>query len=137
MNGEPETIAGIPAAIVQEALEKRETAKHANAMPFPGPLKDAFSIVPNIQVDKFSVRPFYDGDYDIICTLGNPLGELMASTISGKSSNTDYFPRGQTAWEICYLFTNGIEKMPFGSSGRNIQAKCKAFIYEVQAGWID
>ena len=110
MNGEPETIAGIPAAVVQEALEKRQATALANQVPFPGPLKDAFSIAPNIKVGEFSVRPFYDGDCDLLMTLGNPFGEFISSTLDAKNPDAEYKPRGQTMWEICYLFTNDIEK---------------------------
>lgn len=110
MNGETETIAGIPAAAVHAALDKREAIKAANATPLPGALKDAFAVAPNIQVNKFSVRPFYDGDFDILVSLGNPLGEIMMTTINGTGDKPNYVPRGQVGWEICYLFTNPIEQ---------------------------
>lgn len=94
---------------VAEIQEKRASVMEANAAPFPGSTRDAFSIVPDIKVDKYSIRPFYDGDYDILTELNNPLSELMAANIEGREAKKDYVPRGQPAYEICYLFTTAIE----------------------------
>lgn len=97
--------------IVTEVQGKREAVKVANATPFPGSLKKAFSIVPSIEVGPFKVRPFYDGDFDILITIGNPLGDLMAKKMANNDVALDnYFPRGQTVWEICYLFTTPIRQ---------------------------
>lgn len=95
---------------VEEIQAKREAVKEANAVPFPGALKDAFDIAPEIIVGDYRIRPFYDGDYDILASLENPLASAMAEVMERKDSKTDYLPRGQTAWEICYLFTNPIEQ---------------------------
>lgn len=90
--------------VVADIQEKREAIRVANATPLPGPLKDAFAIVPDITVGPYKVRPFYDGDYDILTQLENPLAQFIGDTFSKKESS-GYMPRGQVCWEICYLFT--------------------------------
>jgi hypothetical protein len=103
----------LPGAADRVALNKdaQEAASRANATPFPGPLKDAFAIAPDIKVGPYSVRPFCEIDWEFLQTLAHPLNDILMSRLGGKENDTDYMPRGQVAWELCYIFTHPIDEV--------------------------
>lgn len=91
---------------VQEIQEKREVLAEANNTPFPGPMRDAFAIAPEISVGKFKVRPFYEIDFEFLTAIGDPLKMLV------EQSATDAFePRGKPVWQICFMFTHDVDEV--------------------------
>ena len=80
--------------------EREDNAgRRAAAEPLPGPLRDAFAIQPNITVGPFSVRPFYDIDFEFLALLQHPLHKMMTA------NEGDFVPRGPHAWELCWIMT--------------------------------
>ena len=96
---------------VAEIQERREATARASATPLPGSLADAFSLAPEIKVGKYKVRPFCEIDFEFLQALEHPLYEMLIATFSGKENKADYFPRGQVAWELCYIFTHPIDEV--------------------------
>lgn len=127
---EKETIAGIPAEKAREIIETRKATNEANRVPFPGPLRQAFAVTQNIQVGPYSVRPFYEGDFEWLQELNHPLHKMMDKD-SGDDAWTEDLTkvRGQAAWNICYLMTTPaeeIESMQDSPDGmKQLQAKAK------------
>jgi hypothetical protein len=77
----------------------------------PGPLKDVFSVQPDIVVGPYRVRPFYDGDFENLSALGHPLHKLMVDGMSGKEPPKEMDPmvRGPALWEMAWMLTREIE----------------------------
>lgn len=106
---QPEKIAGIPAEKAREIMQDRKDVAQANRTPFPGELRDAFSVAPDIKVDRYTVRPFYDGDLDVLQTINHPLAEMAFGKGGwGEDLKTT---RGQMAWTLCYLMTTTAENI--------------------------
>lgn len=94
------------AAKVEEIQAKREAIKEANAVPFPGALKDAFAIAPEIVVGDYKIRPFYEIDFEFLISIGDPLNLLVEN-----STKEDFAPRGKPVWQICFMFTHGVDEV--------------------------
>lgn len=97
---------GLPPEKLQELLLNKAAATEAAKAPFPGPLRKAFTTPLTKTVGPFKVRPFFDGDYDILAALEHPLQLFLSNSLSedawGKKLKTI---RGQDAWNLCHLFT--------------------------------
>lgn len=89
----------------QMAVED-QAARYALTEPLPGPLADAFAIVPGITVGPYTVRPFYDIDYEFLDLLKHPLYRLMQEQILGTQVKVEYFPMGLPAWQACWIMTH-------------------------------
>ena len=96
---------------VADIQERKEAVVRAIATPLPGSLADAFSIAPEITVGKYKIRAFCEIDFEFLQALQHPLYEMLIATFSGKENKSDYFPRGQVAWELCYIFTHSIDEV--------------------------
>jgi hypothetical protein len=76
--------------------------KIAAATALPGPLVDVFSPKPNIEVGPYSVRPFYDLDFELLQKLEHP----FAAFATGNTEEIEKFiPTGQNAWALFWLLT--------------------------------
>lgn len=84
-----------------------DAAARANTIPLPGPLADAFSVAPEIKVGKYTVRPFYDADFEFLQTLNHPLHELMIESQAGGKIDSSKQKRS-SVWELFYIFTHEI-----------------------------
>ena len=83
-----------------------DAGRRALAEPLPGPLRDALAIDGAIKVGRWSVRPFYDIDYEFLSMLDHPLYRMMRSAMAGgPEPDDDMTPRGPTAWELAYILT--------------------------------
>ncbi len=115
---------------VAEIQAKRAAVSEANSNPLPGSLKDAFAIAPEIKVGKFTVRPFYEIDFEFLTVIGDPLNMLVET--SGKD---DFMPRGLPVWQICFMFTNDVDTVEAllkqGIEAYNAAAK-KSFCTKIQ-----
>lgn len=80
----------------------------ANSTPLPGPLRDAFNPRPDIQVDKYSVRPVVDRDLEFLQHLDHPLHRHFTKQTEDIMSQVF---RGRPAWELCYLFTHKFQEV--------------------------
>jgi hypothetical protein len=98
----------IAEGVKRQAVED-EAAKRALSTPFPGALRDAFAIQPDIKVGKYNVRPFYDIDFEFLSALEHPLHKLMVNGINGVKVEDNFFPRGPMAWELAFIFTRSID----------------------------
>jgi hypothetical protein len=87
-----------------------QAGREAAHKPFPGSSKAAFDIFPNKQAGPFSIRPFYDGDFDILESINHP---LIAWVSEPEESRKSKYPptRGKTAWEIMWLLSTPIEEI--------------------------
>lgn len=100
---------------IQEGLLRQQqedlAARKASAEVLPGPLRDVFAVQPEIKVGKWSVRPFYDLDFEILQSTQHPLYEEMMAGIEGRETRQNYLPRGQSAWTLFYMMTRDPEKL--------------------------
>ena len=77
----------------------------AAALALPGPLVDIFAPQPEIQVGKYSVRAFYDADFEFLQLLGHP----FAAFAVGQTGELETFvPRGPIAWQLFWLMTRPV-----------------------------
>lgn len=81
----------------------------------PGPLKDAFAIAPDIQVGPYTVRPFFDIDYEFLEALEHPLDQMFKDMIEGKVDKdgmpvTKFLPRGLAAWQAIWIMTRPVDE---------------------------
>jgi hypothetical protein len=103
----------IPQVILdgQRRQEMEDVAgREAASRPFPGTTKEAFNLFPEIQVADFKVRPFYDGDFDILESINHPFIAWMMSNEAEKK-NRLYKIQGRAAWQIMWLLTTPIEEI--------------------------
>lgn len=111
----------IAETVARQARE--DTAgRRAAAEPLPGPLRDAFSILPNIEVGPYSVRPFYDIDFEFLAMLEHPLHKMMTA------NEGDFTPRGPHAWELCWILTRDadtVEGIIQGEGLKGLRAHAK------------
>ena len=85
-----------------EFQNEQSLVTKANSTPLPGPLCDVFAPVQAITVGPYTVRPMLDRDLEFLQFLDNPLyGHFY-----DKKADMLQFIQGQTAYELCYLFTH-------------------------------
>ncbi len=75
----------------------------ANSTPLPGALRNAFKINPDIQVDKYTIRPVVDRDVEFLQELEHPLYRHVMGSVQNVIGE---IIRGRPAWQLCYLFTH-------------------------------
>lgn len=98
-----------------EAIAKEDgVLRRAASTAMPGPLKDAFAISPNITVGPYSIRPFYDIDYEFLEMLNHPLDRMFKDVMEGKVDKdgmpeTKFLPRGLPAWQAFWMMTRPVD----------------------------
>ena len=113
MNGE-HNIPGL-AEKIEQAKQERDAAAAANAVPLPGPLGEAFSPCQDIKVNSYTVRPFYDIDFEILQMVDHPLARMALG--GERYGETIKDLRGKSAWIICWLLTHGVDEVDDISQG--------------------
>lgn len=98
----------------QQDAEGMAAAKSA----LPGPLRDAFALNPNIQVGEFSVRPFYDADFEFLSWLNHPMAGIGPQFLLGNDDATvaqkfeavvtNIIPSGPSFWQLAWLLTRDV-----------------------------
>lgn len=86
---------------------KDDVTRQAAKRPLPGNARKIFSITPDIKVGPWTVRPFYDGDFDILESLDHPLLRWMSDK-DIESRLKHYKMRGLAAWQLLWLMTTPI-----------------------------
>ncbi len=125
------------AQILAELAKKDELARQAAANPLPGPLTDVFAIQQDIQVGQWTVRPFYDIDFEFLHTLEHPLAVMMAKGIQGQTQDTvAYIPRGPDAWVLAWIMTRSPEDVEavFKRSITEVRERAKNEFSKLQLG---
>lgn len=109
----PSNIPQLPPEKVAELIEDRKAQAEANRIPFPGAARDAFAPPLAIQVGSRSVRPFYDGDVDILEALNHPLHKMAFAPMADDSGWGEDLGtvRGQMGYNLCYLMTIPVAEM--------------------------
>lgn len=81
--------------------------KRALAEPFPGALKDAFALAPEIEVGPFKIRRFRDGDFKLLAKINSPLNDFLRACLLGDSTGggARLEPTGQDMWNLALVFT--------------------------------
>lgn len=95
---------------IQQTLDKQfkedQAGRVASAVPLPGALADVFALHQDIEVGRWSVRPFYDIDFEFLQNLRHPLfGTLMKQAGQFAGEVEEFTPRGEHAWTLCWMLT--------------------------------
>lgn len=124
---------GDPVEVIEKDLERKrregQVALAAAAVPFPGPAADAFSVVPEVPVGPYKVRPFYDIDWEFLKALDHPWYNAMAASLRAEESNVQFVPMGQPVWDLAYVFTTSPDEVEalFRQGGKDaVQAQSRA-----------
>ena len=116
--------------LLAKVQQDEQAGRRAMAEIKPGPLRDIFALAPDIQVGKWSVRPFYDIDIEVLQELKHPLYDELMSSMNSQEPKADYVPRGQSAWTLFWMMTHTPEEVEasLGASGglRKIEVLGKA-----------
>lgn len=93
----------------QEAVERivrQDAAGHrAAAAALPGPLKEAFALAQGIPVGPWTVRPFYDIDFEFLAALDHPLSKMYRDALRGADTTAMFIPSGYPMWEAAWVMT--------------------------------
>ena len=112
MNGEHNLPPGL-AEKVEQAKQENAIAAKANAAPLPGPLAEAFSPCQNIVVKAegktFTVRPFYELDFEVLMMCKHPLANMALGGDKFGEKMQDL--RGEPAWVACWLLTTDLDEV--------------------------
>lgn len=106
MNKEPKNIEAEIAEKVRAQKQEDAVGKFAASLALPGPLVDIFAPQPAIQVGKYSVRPFFDADFEYLQLLKHP---FAAFAVGQTASLESFIPRGPEAWQLFWIMTNPVE----------------------------
>lgn len=93
---------------LKELVQDDRITAEAGRTPFPGALRDAFKIGTEIEVGKYKVRPFFDGDIDVLLTLDHPLAKMAFGEDGWGELKTT---RGQMAWDLCWVMTQPVQNV--------------------------
>ena len=118
MNGDINTIPGLQEKIAQAAQEK-EIIAQANTTPLPGALRETFSPAQNIVVGQYTVRPFYDIDFEVLQMTEHPFAAMALGGEHYGEKLSDL--RGRHAWLACWLLTHSVDEVDEAS-----QSGCEA-----------
>lgn len=124
---------GNPVEVIEQDLERKrregQVALAAAAVPFPGPAADAFSVVPEIPVGPYKVRPFYDIDWEFLKALDHPWYHIMSASLQQQESGVSFVPMGQPVWDLAYVFTTTPDEVEalFKQGGKDaVQAQARS-----------
>lgn len=129
----PEMEAKAQAAIA-EIIQFDSGRKRASAEALPGPLKEAFSLVKDITVGQWRVRPFYDIDFEFFAALEHPLDRMYKDAVEGKEispAQERAMLSGKTGWQAAWIMTRPIDEVeallnePNGASALNAKARAE------------
>ena len=124
----------IRATLVQQQKEDA-IGKVAASLALPGPLLDVFAPQPPIVVGKYTVRPFFDADFEYLQILKHP----FAAFAVGRTTELEAFvPRGPEAWQLFWIMTNQVETVDaefanHGEAGVKAAAKREFGSYQLGA----
>lgn len=99
--------------IIARAAVEEVAGKAAAADPLPGPLAQAFSLTPEIEVGRWRVRRFVDRDFEFLKALGHPLFKMtlagmkkaeIATAAKGRALQVcpENDPKFQGVWDGLY-----------------------------------
>jgi hypothetical protein len=112
---------------IQETLKRQQledqASLHAAATPLPGPMRDVFAAQPNIIVGKYSVRPFYDLDFEFLQALEHPFANFAVGDTRELNS---FAPRGPKAWQLFHLLTQPVDAVEFQLANQPVEDFKKA-----------
>jgi len=112
----PEVIVKAQATQAKSLIEDA-AARVALADPVPGPTAEALGPEQGIKVGAWTVRPMFDGDYQVLKALGHPYFYLMreamvkfglepgAANMIPSGGGEEFVARGPCAWELCWIMT--------------------------------
>jgi hypothetical protein len=103
--------AEIQERLKQEAKQQRIedlAAPYASAAANPGPLRDVFAPQQNIKVGPYSVRPFYDVDFEYLQILDHPFQSFAVGNVEEMEK---FVPRGLKGWQLLWLLTTPISEV--------------------------
>lgn len=129
-----DTIESQIAAKVREQRLEDQAAKIALATPRPGPLRDVFASQQDIKVSKYSVRPFFDVDFEYLQELDHPLANCAVGNIEDLES---FIPRGPKAWQLFWLMTTPVvevDKAFVAGGPEAVKAAARAEFSKYQLG---
>lgn len=125
MNKENQSIEEKIKQAVRQAKEEDSAAMIASATALPGALQDVFSVQPDIKVGKYSIRPFFDADFEWLQALGHP---FAAFAIGDTKNLTEFVPRGPHAWQLFLLLTRtptDVDNLFIESGAERFKAEAK------------
>lgn len=100
MTGEQEVV-----EYIRKLKAGDKLAQQAGGEPLPGPLKAALAPSKDITALRWTVRPFYDIDFEFLTALDNPFRNFA----NGDTAEFEKTPRGPRVWELLHLMTNPID----------------------------
>jgi hypothetical protein len=107
----PELEQKIQAKVQQQQMEDAAGAQAAT-VPFPGPLREVYAGKQDIPVGKWTVRMFWDADFEILERLQHPMAAFLTAAISGKPTDLEgYTGRGPSAWQLNWIMTRPIAEV--------------------------
>ena len=107
-----------PEVTARQAEQAQDDVAGAKAVtePMPGPVKRAFAPNKEIQVGKWTIRPFKASDIEMCSFLHNPLLKVMAVYMDPELPDEEFKKKvaeillevssGQHAWNLCWLMTH-------------------------------
>lgn len=123
---------GNPVEVIEQDLARRgkegQVALAAASVPLPGPAADAFTVVPDVPVGPYKVRPFYDIDWEFLKALDHPWYHIMSASLQQQESSVAFVPMGQPVWDLAFVFTNSPDDVEawFKSEGKDgVQAEAR------------
>lgn len=81
-------------------------AERAASTPNPGPLVDVFAPQQEIKVGPYSVRQFYDVDFEYLQLIEHPYAQVALGDVKEVE---EWKPRGPKAWELFWIMTTPVE----------------------------
>lgn len=116
MTGELEQVAalsGVPTEKLKDHLLRKQTDAAAMAESLPGPVRDAFEPMQSVKSGPYTVRYCCDGDIEYLSLLEHPLNEMRLRAQANPEAKIDDLTQatGQTAYDLCYLFTHSLDEI--------------------------
>ena len=123
------------AETVKRQRAEEQVGKFAASLALPGPLVDVFAPQPAIQVGKYSVRQFFDADFEYLQFLKHPFAAFAVGQTAALQS---FIPRGPEAWQLFWIMTNPVETVDaefanHGEAGVKAAAKREFGSYQLGA----
>ena len=123
------------AATIAQQRSEDAAGKFAASLALPGPLVDVFAPQPDIKVGKYTVRPFFDADFEYLQFLKHP---FAAFAVGQTAALETFVPRGPEAWQLFWIMTNPVETVDaefsnHGEAGVKAAAKKEFGSYQLGA----
>ena len=101
-----EVLKGIAETQARQAEEDKDGLKAATSA-LPGPLKDVWALVPDIQEGPYKIRRFVDGDFVRLAAFGHKLSSFSA--VGDWLQNPE--PSGKDAWLLNWMMTRSTKQV--------------------------